>query len=365
MIIENEKILGEEIPEGPKAIISSILVSNELSILLSSKLEKYTTNLKAFPGNKYKGNPSKLEEGYESSDSGDSTTTINSTISSSTYSSTFSDASSINSDIQSMSKDNNIQTDEFFKIRKEINELRTVIPNDKSNNNNLANVSNSEIKDNNKNNDNNKIISSYPLEFYEIFPNLKKYEINQSSSQDSIEKPIYFIKNLILKNYHESLLYTQNKFFLQNFKNSPQYQYKIMNMSMPNTYSFKKEKESDITCMVIGYYQNYNTDTKNKEIEKFSSVLKNLISANQNLSINFIFFGHIDGLILQYVLFDVKADIESGNNIPADSFFEYSCNNKPYKARTSRCQICCGRNYLFYRIRIIIFLQQYHPFSSR
>ena len=324
MIIENEKILGEEIPEGPKAIISSILVSNELSILLSSKLEKYTTNLKAFPGNKYKGNPSKLEEGYESSDSGDSTTTINSTISSSTYSSTFSDASSINSDIQSMSKDNNIQTDEFFKIRKEINELRTIIPNDKSNNNNnLANVSNSEIKDNNKNNDNNKIISSYPLEFYEIFPNLKKYEINQSSSQDSIEKPIYFIKNLILKNYHESLLYTQNKFFLQNFKNSPQYQYKIMNMSMPNTYSFKKEKESDITCMVIGYYQNYNTDTKNKEIAKFSSVLKNLISANQNLSINFIFFGHIDGLILQYVLFDVKADIESGNNIPADSFFEY------------------------------------------
>ena len=326
MINENEKICPEEIPEGPKAIISTILQSNELPALLSTKLEKYSNNKKKnFPGNKYKGSLSKLEEGYESSDSGDSTTTINSNISSSTYSSTFSDASSINSDIQSISKDNNIQNDAFYKIRKEINELKTVIPNDKSNNNNFTNSNISEIKDNNnvKNNDNNKIISSYPLEFYEIFPNLKKYEINLSSGQDSIEKPISFIKNLILKNYHESLLFTQNKFFLENFKNSPQYQYKIMNIGMPNTYSFKKEKENDITCMIIGYYQNYNTDTKNKEIEKFSSVLKNLISINQNININFIFFGHKDGLILQYVLFDVKADIESGNNVPADSFFEY------------------------------------------
>ena len=78
--------------KNSKGIIQEILKSNELSIILSTKLGKYSNTYKRnFKGTKsqYKGRLAKLEEGYESSDSGDSvqsTSTILTSTSSSTYS---------------------------------------------------------------------------------------------------------------------------------------------------------------------------------------------------------------------------------------------------------------------------------------
>ena len=304
--------------KNSKGIIQEILKSNELSIILSTKLGKYSNTYKRnFKGTKsqYKGRLAKLEEGYESSDSGDSVT---STLTSSTFSeySSLSDISSINSDIQSLSKDNiNLQKDnEFFKILKEINDLKTFIPEEKSNKNSFS-------KSNNSGNKNDKNNFSYPLEYFEIFPNLKKYELsNQSESQDSIEKPLFFINNLILKNYNESLLFTQNKFHLKNFKNSPDYQYKIMNISQPINSPAKSE---NITCMILGIFKkNSKEDKKNANIANINNIITKL-SQTQNINVNFIFFGYKNGLIMQYVLLDIKASSLNDNSLPADNFFPY------------------------------------------
>ena len=136
---EKETILDDETPEGPnpKSLIYSILKSNELSLLIDAKLSKYISSYKKniAVGIKNKGSLAKLEEGYESSDSDDSTKTTGTTLSSSThnsgYSSAFSDISSLNSDAQSLYKEN-IEGDIFFKINREINELKTIIPEEKS-----------------------------------------------------------------------------------------------------------------------------------------------------------------------------------------------------------------------------------------
>ena len=129
---------------------------------------------------------------------------------------------------------------------------------------------------------------------------MKKYEVTYlSSSQDSIEKPIPFIKNLILKIYHESLLYTQNKLRLQNFKNSPDYHYKIMNISPINNPTKgesheknkkleKNENTENITCMIQGYFQNNSTDKNNKNITNINSIILKL-SQTQIIFVTYIF----------------------------------------------------------------------------
>ena len=345
---ESENSFQNKDSESNISLIKSILNSKELSNILTSKLEKFMGNKRNIGGKtKYQGSLAKLEEGYESSDSEGSVNTVSTTMTSSTYSaysSNFSDISSYNSDIQSITKENNnIQVDNFSKIYKDINDLKTVIPKEKSNKSSVINSNQVEGK-------NQKTISSYPLEFFEIFPNLKKFEIsNQSTSQDFIEKPISFIKNLILKNYHESLLFTQNKFQLKNFKNSPDYQYKIMNISKPINSPTKCE---NITCMIHGFYKNNNVDTKNKNIENINSIIAKLKNT-QNFFVNFIFFGYKNGLIIQYVLLDIKADYHSDNSLPADNFFlyrEYSIENTIKEAKMDKHVLCMSlsddENYL-------------------
>ena len=315
-----KEIIFEDEPssDGSKPIIESILKSNELSNLVATKLRKYVTSNKtnlALAKNKYKGSLAKLEEGYESSDSEDSNiTTLSNSTHNSDISSSFSDISSMNSDIQSLIKDNNnnIQGDSFFKIFKDINDLKTNIPKEKSHRNSVANSINSGSKNNNK------IVTAYPLEFFEIFPNLKKYEINNQSSQDNIEKPIFFIKNLILKIYHDSLLFTHDKLQLQNFKNSADYQYKIMNISQPINFP---EKSDNITCLILGFFKRYE-DNKNLDIKNINNIIEKL-GKTQKINVNFIFFGYKNGLIIQYVLVDIKADPLSINSLPADNFFLY------------------------------------------
>ena len=315
MTFEDESLNG-----GPKSIIQSIIKSNELSNLIFTKLSKYVTSYKAnlaLGKNKYKGSMVKLEEGYESSDSEDSNiTTLSSSTHNSDYSSSFSDISSMNSDIQSLAKENNNpQGDFFFKIFKDINDLKTNISQEKSHKNSIANSINSGSKKNNTK----VVVSSYPLEFFEIFPNLKKFEINNQSNQDNIEKPIFFIKNLILKNYHDSLLFTQDKFQLQNFKNSADYQYKIMNISKPINCP---DKSDNITCMILGFFKKYDSDKKSLNIKNINNIIEKL-GKTQKIKVNFIFFGYKNGLILQYVLVDIKADPLSKNSLPADNFFLY------------------------------------------
>ena len=319
---EKEFVLDLESSEKPKSLILSIINSKELSEILREKLSKYVDGgKKTITGaGKNKGISGKLEEGYESSDSGDSVT---SNMTTSTYSevssSGFSDISSYNSDIQSITKENNnMEGDPFFKIYKGIFELQTHIPNKTINKNNTINETPQGTQDKKE-----ETVVVYPLEFYEIFPNLKKFELtNLSSSHDLIEKPIPFIKNLILKIYHESLSYMQNKFHLQNFKKSPNYQYKIMNISHPINYPSKSNNDDfseSISCMIHGYYQNNSTDKKNKNIENVNSIILKL-TQTQSIFVNFIFFGYKSGKIEQYVLVDIKTDFKA---LPADNFFFY------------------------------------------
>ena len=338
---EKEVLLDLEPSDGPKALIQSILKSEELSNILNTKLRKYIEPFKKniSGAGKFKGSLAKLEEGYESSDSGDSVTSNLTTSTVSVVSSSnFSDISSYNSDIQSIAKENNnLEGDNFFKIFKGINELKTYIPNEKIHKNSIS-TSNQNANLNQKGKKEESTLVN-PLEFYEIFPNMKKYEVTYlSSSQDSIEKPIPFIKNLILKIYHESLLYTQNKLHLQNFKNSPDYHYKIMNISKPinnptkgeshekNKKLEKNENTENITCMIQGYFQNNSTDKNNKNITNINSIILKL-SQTQSIFVTYIFFGYKSGKIEQYVLVDIKTDFDS---LPADNFFcyrEYSVEN--------------------------------------
>ena len=104
---EKEVLLDLEPSDGPKALIQSILKSEELSNILNTKLRKYIEPFKKniSGAGKFKGSLAKLEEGYESSDSGDSVTSNLTTSTVSVVSSSnFSDISSYNSDIQSIAK---------------------------------------------------------------------------------------------------------------------------------------------------------------------------------------------------------------------------------------------------------------------
>ena len=295
--IENEKknkIVSKE-------LIKSILDSNELNSMVTTKLKKFKntgTNLR------FKNEYEKLEEGYESSDSDDSKKSYRTSSSMSE-----SDATSLNSDT-SLDLKSTINESEKFpylpKIKKGIEELKTKL--------------NNKINYNNRNlNNEDEINNSYPLEFLDIFPKIKKFEINnQSLSQDLIEKPIFFIKNLILKIYHESLSFAQDEFHLQNFKNGPDYNYKILNMSKPHNLPSNNE---NITCMITGSYKNNNTDKKNKEIINFHYKISQ-IRNNQNTFCNFIFFGYKNGDVIQYALVNLIPDEKSISSLPTINFFK-------------------------------------------
>ena len=337
---EKENLIEISKPQNySRSIIKSIIDSKELSDVLELKLGKYKNALrKLIPNKKDKDYISKLEEGYESSDSGDSVQST-STVLTSTTSSTFSGLSYISSipnDVNSLhdgDKDIQQKGGQFSKIYNEINMLKTEIPKEKTHNINDINNNkiNNEKEDNINNEENidkndinkkeNKIgnlESAYPLEYFEIFPYLTKYKIGNEANNIFIEKPILFIKNLILKNYHESLPYTQNKFQLQNFKNSPYYRYNIMNKSEPDN---SPPDHENITCIILGYYQNINTDKKNENINKFNNNYEKL--KKQFIEINFIFFGYKNGLIRQNVLISKKPDMFSLTDSPTDSFIPY------------------------------------------
>ena len=306
-----------------RSIIKSIIDSKELSRVMDIKLEKYkNATRKVVPNRKDKDYISKLEEGYESSDSGDSVQS-SSTILSSTTSSTYSGMSYLSSfpaDINTIieNEKNSQQKGGFFKkIYEEINNLKTIIPKEKSHD--LNNFNNNSINTNENELKKSKIDNTYPLEYFEIFPNLNKYKIGNEANNVFIEKPILFVKNLISKNYHESLPFTQNKFQLQIFKNSFLYNYKIMNKSQPSLPPLNSE---DITCMIIGYFKNNNTEKKNKSINNFNEVMSKLLK-KQNIELNFIFFGYKNGLIRQNVLVTIKPDPYSEVTLPADSFMPY------------------------------------------
>ena len=55
-------------------------------------------------------------------------------------------------------------------------------------------------------------------------------------------------------------------------------------------------------------------------IKNINNIIEKL-GKTQNIKVNFIFFGYKNGLILQYVLLDIKADPLSLNSLPADNFF--------------------------------------------
>ena len=349
--IKEEKKENQEIKEEKKIIenyhlpIKSILDSNELVNILESKIGKYKNSLRKLPINrKDKDYISKLEEGYESSDSGDSvqsTSTVLTSSSSSTYSG-FSYMSILPEDINS--KINNVKSNEkndgeFSKIKNEIKLLKTEIPKEKAHDvnnidNNIINMNqekendvdekineNNEIKNeikNEKKKENKKINfdNVYPLEYFEIFPYLNKYKIGNESNNVFIEKPILFIKNLILKNYHESMSHTQNKLQLQIFKNSPYYRYNIMK-SLPCE---SPPEQENITCMILGFYQNINEDKKNKAINNFNEKYSNI----KSVEFNFIFLGYKNGLIKQNVLITEKPNIEKKDSNPIpDRFIPY------------------------------------------
>ena len=288
-----------------RSIIKSIIDSKDLSKVMDIKLEKYkNATRKVVPNKKDKDYISKLEEGYESSDSGDSVKS-SSTILSSTTSSTYSGMSYLSSfpaDINAIiEKEKNSQQKGglFKKIYEEINMLKTVIPKEKFHD--LNNFNNNSINDINTNENElkkSKIDSTYPLEYFEIFPNLNKYKIGNEANNIFIEKPILFVKNLISKNYHESLPFTQNKFQLQIFKNSFLYNYKIMNKSQP---SIPPPDSEDITCMIMGYFKNNNTEKKNKTINEFNAIM-NKLKEKEKLELNFIFFGYKNGLNFYFII---------------------------------------------------------------
>ena len=312
-----------------RSIIKSIIDSKDLSKVMELKLDKYKkATRKLIPNKKDKDYISKLEEGYESSDSGDSVQS-SSTVLTSTTSSTFSGFSYLSSfpnDVTAVvDKEKNLpQKNGFFKkIYEEIASLKTVIPKEKSHNlNNINNINSNSINIINNNENEIKkpnIDDTYPLEYFEIFPNLNKYKIGNEANNVFIEKPILFVKNLISKNYHEALFFTQNKFQLQNFKNSVYYNYKIMNKSKASTPPLNS---GDISCMIIGYFKNNNTEKKNKVINDFNEIITKL-SKKQNIEVNFIFFGYKNGLIRQNVLVTIKPEPSSEITIPADSFMPY------------------------------------------
>ena len=284
-----------------KELIKSILDSNELNSMVSTKLKKFKSTATSM---RYKGDYEKLVEGYESSDSDDSKKSYRTSSSMSE-----SDATSLNSD-PSLDLKSAINESENFaylpKIKKGIEELKTKLKN-------KINYNSRNLNNEDENN------YSYPLEFLDIFPKIKKFEINnQSLSQDLIEKPIFFIKNLILKIYHESLSFSQDEFHLQNFKNGPDYNYKILNMSKPHNLPLNNDS---ITCMITGSYKNNNTDKKNEEVKNFHKKIST-IKNNQNTYCNFIFFGYKNGEIIQYALVNLIPDEKSITSLPTINFFK-------------------------------------------
>ena len=334
---ENDK-RNANLSDSSKLFIENILNSNELSLILNNKLRKYTTSKKSEMGlRKMNSDIPQLEDGYESEESNDSTKT-KSTIT--TITTTLTDTSPVTGELI-----------EFYKIRNEIDDLKTILPNNKNYtmNINCINDKDDSIDNNNKkmNNKNNskkktkKVVELYPLEFYEIFPKLKKFEVSyHSSNQDSIEKPLFFIKNLILKNYHESLAFTQNKFELQKFKNSSNdCNYEIMNISQPINTPLNND---DITCMTHGHYHS-NPNTKDKNIKMVNDIVNKLKKTQtQIFQVEFIYFGYSNGIIRQYALVDIKADPLSENSLPADTFslyLEYKADNLTNES--SNRQVLC------------------------
>ena len=351
-IINLPEILQKETPIEPKkesheeshkassysrSLIKNILDSSELSNVMELKLGKYKNSTrKVFPNKKDKNFIAKLEEGYEDSDSGDSTQSASTFLSAS--SSTSSNISGLtylssfpSSDLTlSLNKESNIASKtSFLRIFNDIHMLKTVIPTNKK-----ANNKNGDNNDNNKGKKNFEE-SMYPLEYFEIFPNLPKYKIGNEGNNEFIEPPILFIKNLILKNYKEALFFTQNRLFLQNFKNTPDFQYKIMNKSEVEN---NKLNNDDITCMIMGIYQNYNTDTKNVNIQQINQKIRNISSK----SMNFIFFGYKNGLIRQYILLytNKKDEKESDCEILQPYYREYSIDYKIKDTRIDRHVLC-------------------------
>ena len=306
----NQTNLSEEKPvaNNSKSLIKSILDSKELSNLTELKLQKYKNSTrKLIPNKKDKYYISKLEEGYESSDSGDSVQSTSTILTSST-SSTLSGMSylsylpnSINSMVNSSEKSLPEKRIFLSKIFEEINALKTVIPKEKLHDYNY-NANNNIIINNNEKDKKTNIDLTYPLEYFEIFPNLNKYKIGNELNNASIVKPILFIKNLISKNYHESLYFTKDKFELQNYKNSIYYNYKILKQSEPISPSYDNE---NITCIINEYFFDNNTDKKNSIINIFNEKIKKFKKETIKDKI-FIFFGYKNGLIFYILLLKIK-----------------------------------------------------------
>jgi len=347
---ETKKIIDES-----HLLLKSMIDSKELSNMLEFKIGKYKNSLRKLPPNKKdKDYISKLEEGYESSDSGDSVQSSSTVLTNSTSStlSGLSYMSFLPGDLNPKmdnNKSNEKSNGEFSKIKNDIKLLITEIPKEKThdvdnidtniinmneeleNNSMDDNIDNKSIKSNESNdikneikNEKNKkenkkinIDNVYPLEYYEIFPYLNKYKIGNETNNVFIENPVLFIKNLILKNYHESMSYTQNKLQLQNFKNSPYYRYNIMKTQTSDS----PPDQDNITCMILGYYQDINEDKKNQVINDFNEEIKK--RKNKNIELNFIFLGYKNGLIKQNVLISEKLDLLKKNSLPSDSFFPY------------------------------------------
>ena len=321
-------------PNYSRSLIKSILDSTELSNVVDLKLSKYiNAPKKVCPDKKDKDYISKLEEGYESSDSGDSVQSTSSALTSTT-SSTYSGLSymsQIPNELNNMIENepnNNQQRVGFGRIFNEIKLLKTIIPEEKKQyfkekkDNNKNNINKNEFKSDKKENKGKKEEINYPLEYYEIFPNLPKYKVGNETNSESIEKPVSFVKNLILKNYNESPSYIKNKFILQNFKNSINYRYKIMNKIQTTV---PKDNSENITCMINGIYQNNNIDKKNKEINDVKDVIKKLSKSEaiESVELNFIFFGYKNGLIRQNILTTEKQKSPSDSILPVDGFLPY------------------------------------------
>ena len=299
--IENEEKMEKENKKVSKELIKSLLDSNELNSMVSTKLKKFKNT---GANMRFKGEYEKLEEGYESSDSDNSQKSYRTSSSLSE-----SDATSLNSDTSLDLKSTMNESEPFTylpKIKKGMEELKTKLSH--------------KINYNSRNlNTENEINYSYPLEFIDIFPKIKKFEINnQSLSQDLIEKPIFFIKNLIVKIYHESLSFSQDEFHLQNFKNGPDYNYKILNITKPHNLPSNNE---NITCMITGSYKDNNSDKKNKKVINFHYKISQIIN-NKNTFCNFIFFGYKNGTIMQYALINLIPDEKSKSSLPTINFFE-------------------------------------------
>ena len=358
---ENNKInqinLSEEKPvaNNYKSLIKSILESKELSNLTELKLQKYKNSTrKLIPNKKDKSYIPKLEEGYESSDSGDSVQSTSTILTSST-SSTLSGMSylsylpnSINSMVNSSEKSLPEKRIFLSKIFEEINALKTVIPKEKLHDYNYNTNNNIIINNNNEKDKKTNIDLTYPLEYFEIFPNLNKYKIGNELNNASIVKPILFIKNLISKNYHESLYFTKDKFELQNYKNSIYYNYKILKQSEPISPSYDNE---NITCIINEYFFDNNIDKKNNIINNFNEKIKKFKKGTIKEK-NFIFFGYKNGLIRQTVLIILKAapSGETKNDYKFFLYREYKVNDIIKEQKLDKHVLCMSlsedQNYL-------------------